>query len=115
MTRGVLIRFGAALAVLIFALALWNNRIRDIDRPDAEARAMQLLAVYAAQSGQPSAHFGDRRVLAFADEWDFVWAYLPCASVGELRIAVRRTGAARYVVLPNCTPVRGFAVEPKAS
>lgn len=115
MTRSVLIRFSVALAMLILALTLWTNRIGDIGRPDAEARAMQLLAAYAAQSGQPSAHFGNRRVLAFADEWEFVWAYRPCASVGELRIAVRRTGAASYVVLPDCTPVRGFAVEPKVA
>lgn len=110
MKTSLSIRFSAALAVLILALTIWDHRVREIDRPAAEARAMHLLAAYIVQTGQPAAHFGERRVFAFDDEWDFVWTFRPCASVAELRIAVRRTGAARYVELPDCTSGRGVAV-----
>lgn len=115
MSREARLRLAAALAVLLLAAWLALSRARTIDEPEAEARAGRLLAVYAAQSGQPAAHFGDRRVFAFADEWQFVWVFRPCATVGELRIAVQRSGTARYVVLPDCSPVRGFAVAPKAA
>jgi len=109
-SRSTIIRFALALTVLGLAAWLWHGRVRSIDRVEAEARAARLLSAYAGQTGQPAAHFADRRILEFADEWQFIWAYRPCAAIGELRIAVRRTGAARYVVLPDCSPTHGFAV-----
>ncbi len=117
MRRGAIIRFALALTVLLVAgwLALRFARAPNIDRAEAETRAGRLLAAYAGQTGQPKAHFADRRVLEYNDEWQFIWSYRPCAMVGELRIAVKRTGAARYVVLPDCSPVRGFAVRPRTA
>jgi len=117
MRRGAIIRFALALTVLLVAgwLAVRFTRVARIDRAEAETRAMRLLTAYAGQTGQPSGHFGNRRVLEYSDEWQFVWSYRPCAAIGELRIAVRRSGAARYVVLPDCSPVRGFAVGPRVA
>lgn len=112
MRRSATIRFVLALTIFGVAAWLWHGRGYSIDRAGAEMRATRLLTAYAAQTGQPAAHFADRRVLEFDDEWQFVWAYRPCAAIGELRIAVRRSGAARYVVLPDCSPVRGFGVGP---
>ena len=115
MSRTAISRFVLALVILLVAAWLWHGQPQAIGRADAESRAAQLLAAYAAQTGQPAAHFANRRVLEFSDEWQFVWAYRPCATIGELRIAVRRTGSARYVVLPDCAPIRGFAVGPRAA
>lgn len=110
MTRSAIIRFGVALALLFAAALLWLGQTRGIGRPEAEARASRLLAAYIEQSGQPAAHFGDRRTIVWAGGWDFVWVYRPCAETAELRITVRRSGAGQYSVMPDCSPTRGFRV-----
>ncbi|MGI4877797.1 MAG: hypothetical protein ACRYG4_09970 [Janthinobacterium lividum] len=113
MTRPARVRFGLAGIVLVLAGWLWFGRTPKISEPEAEARATRMLAAYIEQTGEPPLHFSSRRMMAYPDGWEFVWIYRPCADAAEMRIFVRRSGAAAYAMLPDCTPTRGFAVRPE--
>ena len=112
MTRRAAFRFVLAGVALVLAIGIWRSRFQPIDQPTAEARAGRLLAAYVQQTGEPPLHFTNRRMMRYADGWEFVWVYRPCRETAELRIFIKLSGAARYSQLPDCSPSRGFAVKP---
>lgn len=95
----------AGLAGAAAAIA-WVARPVPLTREAADTRAARVLAAYVADAGEFSGHFQQRATVAYADGWDYRWAYLPCADVAELRIFVTTRGRASITATPDCDDPR---------
>jgi hypothetical protein len=113
--RSTLRRLLAAAAVLALAWWVWQARKPvQLDQPQAQARAEQMLGAYMARSGEPPAHFAAMAGIEYPEGWEFSWAYTPCPEVARLSIFIRRSGSGHYGELPDCHPTRGFGAAPQA-
>ena len=103
-----------ALGVLLFALSGWLwLRPRPIDEPGADAIAKATAVRFAASTGQPVAHFGRARRIAWPDGWEFVWRYRPCPDTASLRVFVPLSGRGVLVTeAPDCAADHGPGVRP---
>ncbi len=88
------------------AAAAWMLRPVTLDREEADGRAARVLAAYVADAGEIAGHFEQRGTVAYADGWDYRWAYLPCADVAELRVFVTTRGRASITATPDCQDPR---------
>lgn len=100
--------------VLLFAEAGWLwLRPRVIDMAQADTIAKQVAVRFAANTGQPVAHFGKARRIAWPDGWEYVWTYRPCPDDAALRVFVPVAGRhVRVTEAPDCTAGVGFGVKP---
>jgi hypothetical protein len=99
-------KFALASIVGAVAAVAWVARPVTLDREEADGRAARVLAAYVADAGEIEGHFEARPTVAYADGWDYRWAYLPCANVAELRVFVTTRGRASITATPDCEDPR---------